>query len=154
MSKHRSFAAGLWLLTAAGAYGVGAAWADGAHTSKVHPWVLIALFWGLALVSVAIHHLSLHLARASDALKAYWRDRAAHRAHLRARARLLLGRLSVAVRSTLAELEGRLGTARASLSPGWNAVKQAWSQYKAEVLRAPGVLIGWSRSAFRARRAA
>jgi hypothetical protein len=145
MSMHRSLAAALWLLVAAGAYGASTAWADGAHTSKVHPWVLIALFWGAALVSVAIHHLALHLARASEALKGYWLNHAARRAQLGARARHRLARLYAAGQSLLANFWSLLASGR-------EVARHAWSQHKAEARRGPGVLIGWSRSARRALR--
>jgi hypothetical protein len=62
MSLHRSFAAALWVLAAAGAWAVAASWAGDAQTGKVHPWALVALFWGAAAVSVTIHYLSRYLA--------------------------------------------------------------------------------------------
>src|SRR5262245_22187686 len=62
MSLHRSLAAALWLLAAAGAYALAASWADDAQSGKVQPWVLVAVFWGAAAVSVAIHYLSRYLA--------------------------------------------------------------------------------------------
>jgi hypothetical protein len=76
MSLHRSLAAGLWLVAAVGAYALAALWADDAQRGKVHPCALVALFWGVAAVSVAIHHLSRYLAEAlaegSDALRRRW----------------------------------------------------------------------------------
>lgn len=78
MSMHRSLATGLWLVAAAGAYAVAAPWADDARSGKIAPWVLVVLFWGVALVSVAIHHLSHYLSdqlsRGTDALKRYWME--------------------------------------------------------------------------------
>jgi hypothetical protein len=75
MSMHHSLAAALWLLTAVGAYTLVASWADGAQSGKVHPWVLVIVFWGAALVSMAIHHLSLYLskclAQGQDAFRRY-----------------------------------------------------------------------------------
>jgi hypothetical protein len=62
MSMHRSLAAALWLLAAAGAYAMAVSWADDAQTGKLHPWVLVVVFWVAAAVSVAIHHLSHYLA--------------------------------------------------------------------------------------------
>src|SRR5262245_6458739 len=58
MTTHRSLAAALWLLAGAAAYAVCTAWAAEAQSGKVPPWALIALFWGAAGVSVAIHYLS------------------------------------------------------------------------------------------------
>jgi hypothetical protein len=62
MPMHRSLAVGLWMLAAVGAYAVVAAWADAAQSGKMPPWALVVLFWGVALVSAAIHHLSHYLA--------------------------------------------------------------------------------------------
>jgi len=103
MSMHRSLAAGLWLLAAAGAYAVAVSWADDAQTGKVHPWVLVVVFWGAAAVSVAIHHISHYLAdqleQAPDALKRSRRylvqgQRALRHAQMRlAQERDLLGRM-------------------------------------------------------------
>src|SRR5687767_975698 len=100
MSMHRSLAAGLWLLAAAGAYAVGAAWADVARSGKLPPWTLIVLFWGAAMVSVAIHHLSrylvAHLADVPDTLSRQ-AMRWSHAARLQARrfGRLLPSRPAV-----------------------------------------------------------
>src|SRR5262245_31823000 len=73
MSMHRSLAASLWLLAAVGAYAVVAVCADAAQNGKVPPWILVVLFWGAALVSVMIHHLSRyladHLAEVPDTLR-------------------------------------------------------------------------------------
>ena len=75
MSMHRSLVTALWLLAALGAYVLAASWAGDAQTGKIHPWALVALFWGVALVSVAIHHLSRFLsdclAEGADALTRY-----------------------------------------------------------------------------------
>jgi hypothetical protein len=79
----RSPAVTVWLLAAAGAYGTGAAWADNGQTGKLHPWVLVALFWSAALLSVLVHHLLAFLAQAAG-----WTQRSWHR-HAPARARLL-----------------------------------------------------------------
>jgi hypothetical protein len=73
MSVHHSLAAALWLLTAVGAYALVAHWADGAQSGKLQPWVLLIVFWGAALVSVAIHYLSQYLARAAEVLGRDWR---------------------------------------------------------------------------------
>jgi hypothetical protein len=62
MSMHRSLAAALWLLAAAGAYAMAVSWADDAQSGKLQPWVLVVVFWAAAAVSVAIHHLSHYLA--------------------------------------------------------------------------------------------
>jgi hypothetical protein len=75
MSMHHSLAAALWLLAAFGAYILAASWANDVQSGKLQPWVLLMVFWGAALASVAIHHLSLYLskclAQGSDALKTY-----------------------------------------------------------------------------------
>jgi hypothetical protein len=62
MSMHRSLAAALWLLAAAGGYAMALSWADDAQTGNLHPWVLVVVFWAAAAVSAAIHHLSHYLA--------------------------------------------------------------------------------------------
>ena len=62
MSMHRSLAAALWLLAAAGGYAMALSWADAAQTGNLHPWVLIVVFWAAAAASAAIHHLSRYLA--------------------------------------------------------------------------------------------
>ncbi len=86
MPMHHSLAAALWLLAALGAYILVASWADDAQSGKLHPWVLLIVFWGAALASVAIHHLSLYLskclAQGSDAFRRY-------RAHYRRAARAI-----------------------------------------------------------------
>ena len=84
MSTHHNLAAALWLLAAFGAYILAGSWANDAQSGKLHPWVLLIVFWGAALASVAIHHLSLYLtkclAQGSDAFMRY-------RAHYRRAAR-------------------------------------------------------------------
>jgi hypothetical protein len=76
MSMQHSLAAVLWLLTAVGGYALVAAWADDAQSGKLHPWVLLIVFWAAALVSAAIHHLSLYLsqclAQGPEAFRRYW----------------------------------------------------------------------------------
>jgi uncharacterized protein YbaA (DUF1428 family) len=75
MSMHHSLAAALWLLAAFGAYILAASWANDLQSGKLQPWVLLMVFWGAALASVAIHHLSLYLskcvAQGSDVVKGY-----------------------------------------------------------------------------------
>src|SRR5262245_15955741 len=61
MSLHHSFAAALWLVAGVGAYELAESWMDAAQSGKIHPWTLVALFWAVALASVAIHHLSRFL---------------------------------------------------------------------------------------------
>src|SRR5262245_49722030 len=58
MSRHRGLAVALWVLAAAAAFAIGAAWADDARSGKITPWALVALFWSAALVSVLIHYLA------------------------------------------------------------------------------------------------
>jgi hypothetical protein len=77
MSLHHCLAAALWLLTALGAYALAASWAGDAQTGKLHPWVLVIVFWAAAAISACIHYLSHSLAQAPDALRHYWRQ---HRA--------------------------------------------------------------------------
>jgi hypothetical protein len=62
MPMHRSLAVALWMLAAVGAYAAVATWADAAQSGKVPPWVLVVLFWSVALISAAIHYLSHYLA--------------------------------------------------------------------------------------------
>jgi hypothetical protein len=88
MSMQHSLAAALWLLTAVGAYILVASWADTAQSGKLHPWVLVIVFWGAAMVSVTIHHLSLYLskclAEGPDAFRRY-------RVHYARAARTIVG---------------------------------------------------------------
>ena len=72
MSVHHCLAAVLWLVTAVGAYALAAFWADGAQAGKLHPWVLVIVFWAAAAVSAGIHYLSHSLAQLPDAAKRYW----------------------------------------------------------------------------------
>jgi hypothetical protein len=127
MSMHRSLAAALWLLAALAAYVLAASWAGGAQTGKIQPWALVAVFWAVALVSVAIHHLSRFLsdwlAEAADALARYG---ARHKPALSLHA----GRLS------------------GHLAEGLRAVKQLWVQHRPSLHAVPtfaarlGALIG------------
>jgi hypothetical protein len=116
MSMHRSLAAALWLLAAVGAYVLAASWAGDAQTGKIHPWALIALFWGAALVSVAIHHLSRFLsdwlAEAADVLTRYG---ARHKPALS----LYAGRLS------------------GQLAEGWRELKRFWVRHKPSLPAVP-----------------
>jgi len=72
MSVHHGLAAVLWLLTALGAYEIATFWADDAQAGKLHPWVLVIVFWAAAAVSAGIHYLSHSLAQLPDALKRGW----------------------------------------------------------------------------------
>ena len=72
MSLHHCLAAVLWLLTALGAYALAASWAGDAQTGKLHPWVLVIVFWAAAAISAGIHYLSHSLAQVPDALRRYW----------------------------------------------------------------------------------
>jgi hypothetical protein len=153
MSMHRSLAAGLWLLAAAGACAVAASWADDAQTGKIHPWVLVVLFWGAAAVSVAIHHLSRFLAeQLAQAPEMLVRSRrciaqaqdALRRAQLRlARERELLGSVDVhhvpgrealeAVRPHLTRAANALANAlrrlRLHLGQGRDLLRGSWRQH-------------------------
>jgi hypothetical protein len=71
MTKHNNFAAALWLLAAAVGLAAGVEWADNARSGLLTPWALVAFFWGVALVSVAIHYLAYYFAEAPHALKRY-----------------------------------------------------------------------------------
>ena len=75
MSVHHCLAAVLWLVTAVGAYALAAFWADGAQAGKLHPWVLVIVFWAAAAVSAGIHYLSHSLAQLPDTAKRYWLQR-------------------------------------------------------------------------------
>jgi hypothetical protein len=75
MSVHHSLAAVLWLVTAVGAYALAAFWADDAQAGKLHPWVLVIVFWAAAAVSAGIHYLSHSLAQLPDTAKRYWLQR-------------------------------------------------------------------------------
>jgi hypothetical protein len=67
MTTHRSLAAALWLLAAAVAFVICTAWAGEARSGKMPPWALVAVVWGAAGVSVAIHYLS----QGPEALRRY-----------------------------------------------------------------------------------
>jgi hypothetical protein len=125
MSMHRSLAAALWLLAAVGAYVLAASWAGDAQTGKIHPWALIALFWGAALVSVAIHHLSRFLSDClADAADVLTRYGARHKAALSLHA----GRLS------------------GQLAKGRRELKRFWVQHKPSLQAVPELLSGsWAR---------
>lgn len=130
MSLHRSLAAGLWLVAAAGAYAVAVSWADDAQTGKVHPWVLVVLFWSAAAVSVAIHHLSRFLAeQLAQAPEALARSRPylaqAHAALKRAQRRVAQEREQLGSLD-MRRIPGReaLGAARPHLARAVNAVRR------------------------------
>jgi hypothetical protein len=84
----RSPAVAVWLLAAAGACSITPAWAATAQTGKLHPWVLVAVFWGAALLSVSVHYLRQLLAQAADWARHSWQRSAPARARLLRRARL------------------------------------------------------------------
>jgi hypothetical protein len=89
MSMHHCLAAVLWLVTAVGAYALAGTWADDAQTGKLHPWVLVIVFWAAAAVSAGIHYLSHSLAQVPDTVRRFWLQ---HRPALNAYASAL-GRL-------------------------------------------------------------
>ena len=184
MSFLRSPAAVVWLLAAVGAYSIGDAWADDAHADKLHPWVLLAVFWGAALLSVSIHYLLPYLAQAAGWARRAWLQQAgastrlawrvwpylaqtpawAHRSwqqHAAAGSRLARhARVHLALAAgTLKRSTGRLAHGQMALASvsalvgqGWDLARRAWEQQMAGARRAPGTLIGWSRSALKALR--
>ena len=156
MSFPRSPAVAVWLLAAGGVYSIGPAWADDAQTGKLHPWVLLAVFWGAALLSVSIHYLLLYLAQAAAWTRRSWHQQAGQRARLRKRARLYVVHTSGAVSRSARQLirsHPMLESAWSLAGQGWEAAKRASEQQMAGARRAPGALIGWSRSALKALRA-
>src|SRR5262249_37110323 len=98
MSFPRSPAFAVWLLVAAVACNIGIAWADDAQAGKVHPWVLLAVFWGAALLSVSLHYLLQYLAQAAVWAQRSWHQQATRRAKLRRRAWLHWAQASIALR--------------------------------------------------------
>jgi hypothetical protein len=159
MSFPRSPAVAVWLLAGAGAYNIGAAWADDAQTGKLHPWVLLAVFWGVALLSVSIHYLLVYLAQAAVWARRRWHQQDEQRARLRKRARLAMAHTLGAVRRSvrqLAERDDMLARAASVAAQAWfvaartwDATRRAWEQQVAGARRAPGALVGWSRSALK-----
>ena len=184
MSFLRSPAAVVWLLAAAGAYSIGDAWAGDAQAGKLHPWVLIAVFWGVALLSVSIHYLLPYLAQAAGWARRAWLQQAVARTRLARHAWLYLAQTPAWARrswqqhaaagtrlarrarvhlalaaGTLKRSTGRLAQGQIALAivsalvgQGWDAARRAWEQQMAGARRAPGTLIGWSRSALKALR--
>jgi Na+/proline symporter len=155
MSFSRSPAVAVWLLAGAGAYSIGAAWADDAQAGKLHPWVLVAVFWGVALLSVSIHYLLQYLAQAAVWARR-WHQQAEQRARLRTRVRIAMAVGAGGLRRSARQLvlRGELLTAASSVAAqAWDATRRAWEQQIAGARRAPGALIGWSRSALKALRA-
>jgi hypothetical protein len=177
----RSPTVAVWLLAGAGAYSTGAAWAGNGQAGEFHPWVLVAAFWGVALLSVSVHYLRQYCARAAAWARRSWHESAPERARLLARARLTLAQTSVGARRSwhrhATEGARRLGRARLTLAQtagsvmrsarhlshrhaaparagqGWMAARRSSEQPIAGARRAPGALIGWSRSALKALRA-
>jgi hypothetical protein len=184
MSFLRSPAAVAWLLAAAGACTIGDAWADDAQTGKLHPWVLIAMFWGVALASVSIHYLLpylaqaagwarrawlqpaaartrlawvawVYLARTPAWARRFWRQHAAASMRLAMRVRVHLALAAGALKRSTGRLaHGRIALASISalVGQGWDVARRTWEQQMAGARRAPGTLIGWSRSALKALR--
>jgi hypothetical protein len=141
MSVHRSLAAALWLLAAAGAYAAAVSWAEDAQTGKLQPWVLVVVFWSAAAVSVAIHHLSRyladHLAQAPGLLRRS-RRHLAQRRHLLSWLHLPRGRHALD-RPRLHLARGRDVVRRVwpYLAQGRDALRRVWGQHGAAANAAP-----------------
>ena len=166
MSFPRSPAVAVWLLAATGTFGISDAWANDAETGKLHPWVLLAVFWGAALLSVSIHYLLLYLPHAAGWARRAWHRRVGEGARFGRRVgahwlhavrgwerlrRLALQR--VRMHAPLAWAQAAQG--RETMQ---RAARRVWQQPPmAGARRAPsmvgGALIGWSRSALKALRA-
>ena len=67
MTMQRGLTAVLWLVVGAAMLAAGAAWMDEAQSGKMSALVLVAFFWGAALVAVLVHYLS----QGADALTRY-----------------------------------------------------------------------------------
>jgi hypothetical protein len=134
MSMHRSLAAALWLLAAAGAYAVAASWADDAQTGKLQPWVLVVVFWAAAAVSAAIHHVSHYLAgQLAQAPEAFRRSgrHLAHARHLFSLSQPLLARgleTFDRLRPHLAQRRDALNRMWPHLPQGRDLPTRAWRQ--------------------------
>jgi hypothetical protein len=162
MSLFRSPAVAVWLL-AAGAYSIGPAWAGNAQTGKLHPWVLVAVFWGAALLSVSVHYVRQYLPQAAAWTRRAWHRNAPVRARLMRRARLHVARTSAGLSAGLSvglRRSRQLVRSHALLAGAWSlahqgldAANRAWAQQMAGARRAPGALLGWPRSGLRALRA-
>jgi hypothetical protein len=166
MSFPRSPAVAVWLLAATSTFGISEAWANDAETGKLHPWVLLAVFWGAALLSVSIHYLFLYLPHAALRARRAWHRRVGEGARLSRRVRM---RWQHAVhawerfrRLTLQRVRMHAPLAWAQATRGWETMQRTagrvWQhQPMAGARRAPsmvgGALIGWSRSALKALRA-
>lgn len=136
MSMHRSLAAGLWLLAALGAYALAAFCLGDAQRGKIQPWALVAVFWGAALVSVAIHHLSRYLSDCLDGAAAAWKQ---HRVRLEPVARLLAGRLRRSWRRHKGAIGLDMKGLRGRLALVPDALGLRAPQYKAAALYARGL---------------
>lgn len=123
MFMQRSLAAALWLVAAAGAYAVAVWCADDAQTGKLHPWVLVVVFWTAAAVSVAIHHLSRYLAGQLALTPEALRRSRRHVAH----APHLLGLCQGFLSRGLELLESRLP----HFVVGRDLVRRTWRQHEA-----------------------
>src|SRR5262245_55122192 len=88
-------AVGVWLVAAAGAYGIGAAWAGNGQAGQLAPWVLVAMFWSAALLSVLVHYLVRYLVQAAGWTRRSWLQHAPARARLLKGARFGLAQASV-----------------------------------------------------------
>src|SRR5262249_48597640 len=120
-------------------------------------------FWGVALLSVSIHYVLLYLAQAAIWAGRWWHQQAEQRASLRTQAGIAMARAVGAVRRSARqlaerdELLARASSVAAQAWPvatqAWDATRRAWEQQLAGARRAPGALIGWSRSALKSLRA-
>jgi hypothetical protein len=166
MSFPRSPAVAVWLLAAAGTFGSSEAWANDAETGKLHPWVLLAVFWGAALLSVSIHYLLLYLPHAALWARRAWHRRVGDGARFGRRVRAhwwhAVHGWETSRRRALQRLRMRAPLAWVQAAQARETMqrtaRRVWQQQPmAGALRAPGMvggaLIGWSRSALKALRA-
>src|SRR5262249_9637301 len=129
-----------------------------AQTGKLHPWVLLVVFWGAAFISVSIHYLLRYLAQAAAWARHSWGRHAVQRARLGLRAWISAALAWAALRRSVLRLVRRhLSQASRLAGQGWDgardSARRAWEQQMAGARRAPGTLVGWSRSALKALRA-
>ena len=135
----RSPAVAGWLLAGAGAYSTGAAWAGNGQTGKLHPWVLVAVFWGVALLSVSVHYLRQYLAQAAVWARRSWHQSAPERARLMRRARLTLAQASAGARRSwhrhATEGARLIARARLTLAQASAGARRSWHRHATEGAR-------------------